>query len=130
MTTTPRPLVTAIACLLSARNNCIEAGNRDWAETHSERMLSLVREHMPSGSGFDTGTTLADSSTPERLEFTTTFHHMDDNGAYCGWSDHKIIVRASLAYGFTLSVTGRNVRGIKDYIHDAFHSALKTCVQE
>jgi hypothetical protein len=82
---------------------------------------------MPHGSGFDNGTELdTKTSAREKLIFATSFHHMDDNGSYDGWTEHTVTVRPSLVHGFGLTVSGRNVRGIKDHIAEAFESALST----
>jgi hypothetical protein len=81
---------------------------------------------MPSGSGFDTGTRLElTKSDGELLVFTTSFHHMDDNGSYSGWTDHTIKVRGSLLYGFRLALSGRNPDKFYDHLHEVFDSALR-----
>lgn len=120
-----RLLIHAIAGKLAAMQNCIERGNVEWYDRHKDAIESLVREHMPSGSGFDNGTTLDfDRSNPERLVFVTSFHHMNDAGMYDGWTDHNVTCTASLVYGFDLKISGRNRRDIKDYISESFQTAL------
>lgn len=74
---------------------------------------------LPSGAGFNNGTTI-EAASNDQIVFRTPFHHMNEHGHYCGYTDHKIIVRPSLGYGFTVKVTGENIRGIKDYIQDMF----------
>lgn len=113
-----------MANLLAAIANCDKSGNWEWHEKHSDALLRIVRDELPSGSGFDSGVALADVSTPENLVFTTFFHHMDEHGYYCGWSEHRVSVRASLVHGIDVRVSGRNVRDIKEYIGDVFHAAL------
>lgn len=123
-----RQLVTILASKIDARLRCIKLGNL-WAEKHEAMVEALVREHMPSGSGFDAGTTLdLGESTGERLVFNTSFHHMNDVGSYDGWTEHKITVRGSLVHGFLLTIGGRNRRGIKDYMGEVFYGALTTVV--
>lgn len=96
-----------------------------------EDQLAKLLEYAPSGAGFDSGTELdVDKSTGGRLVFTTSFHHMDDHGGYCGWSDHTIVVKPCLANGFTLNVTGANKRDIKDYIGEVFHEWLNGEAEE
>jgi hypothetical protein len=120
-----------LAGLLAAANNCEKSGNAEWKAKHTDRLNALVREHMPSGSGFDAGTKLDFSaSNPNSLVFTTEFHHMNEHGGYCEWSSHRICVQPSLQFGFVLTVSGRNVRGIKDYIHDAFAIAIEAEVTQ
>ena len=114
----------AIARRVDALRRC----NAEWVIKHTECIDSLVRGHMPSGSGFDCGTQFDIESHVEspadRLVFSTAFHHMNECGMYDGWTDHKVIIRPSLRDGFTMTITGRDRNGIKEYIADVFHSAL------
>lgn len=118
-------LYEALAMMCDARTNCHELGNTDWFETWTERAEALVKEHMPSGSGFDSGTTLdLDESSGAKLVFNTSFHHMDQHGGYDGWTEHQVIVSPSLTHGFTIRVSGRNKNEIKDHISESFGAAL------
>jgi hypothetical protein len=120
-----RPLYRTLAGLVQARLNCIEQNNTEWRDKHEDSIFALVKEHMPSGSGFDSGTTLnLDKSTPEKLIFNTAYHHTNEHGYYCGWSHHTVTVTPSLALGFSLKISGRNVRDIKSYIDECFSYAL------
>lgn len=118
-------LYQQLASLVTARLNCIKSDNQGWLKTHTDRILVLVKDNMPSGSGIDCGTKIdLDASTPEKLVFLTSFHHMNDGGMYDGWTQHKIIVTPSLAFGFNLKITGRDRNEIKEYLHDTYHIAL------
>ncbi len=120
-----RPLYQAIASKLVAMANCLSSGNMDWYEKHKDAIESMAREQLPSGSGFDSGTTLDfDRSNGERLVFVTSFHHMNEAGMYDGWTDHNVTCTASLSNGYTLKVSGRNRNDIKTYICDTFSVAL------
>jgi hypothetical protein len=111
----------AIASKLDAMDNCRKAGNDEWLEKHEQDIMDIVKNEFPSGSGFDSGTKLNwDKSTPEKLVFETSFHHMDEGGCYDGWTDHTITVTPSLQFGFNLKVSGRDRNDIKDYIHEIF----------
>lgn len=117
-------LYQKFARTLQAYITCVEKGN-DYSVTHKQTMDSLVRGYLPSGSGFDVGCKLDTvNSTPERLIFHTSFHHINENGMYAGWSAHKVIVTPSLAFGLNIKVTGRDKNEIKDYIAESFHLAL------
>jgi hypothetical protein len=117
----------ALASLVDARLRSAERGNWDWVTKHEERIKELVEEHLPSGSGFDAGSSIdLYESKPERLVFGTAFHHMSDHGYYVGWSEHNVIVTPSLLFGFNLRVTGRDRNQIKDYIGETFQHALDT----
>lgn len=122
-----------------ARENCetgsatesMRANRAEWQQRHTDRAIELVKQHMPSGSGFDNGTTLDFGATrPNRIVFNTAFHHMDEHGSYCGWTEHQVIVTPSLVYGFELRVTGRDRRNIKDFIADTFQTALNSEISE
>ncbi len=112
-----------IASLLAAIENCKKQNNAEWQEKHESALAELV-DNMPSGSGFDNGTKLDESSSAEKIIFNTSFHHMNDVGMYDGWSDHTVTVTGSMVHGFTTKVSGPNKRDIKDYIAECFESAL------
>jgi hypothetical protein len=127
------PLYKRLAGLVGAYNRCISKdaneSQREWAGRHLDAIGALVKEHLPSGSGFDSGTKLdVERSGEERLVFSTSFHHMNEGGYYDGWSEHEVIVTPSLALGFNLRITGRDRNEIKDYMHQAFNAALSTDV--
>ena len=126
-----RPLYRELASLVCARQNCAKSGNSEWHDRHTERIEELVRNHMPSGSGIDSGTHLdLDKSSEDRLVFRFGYHHMNDCGIYDGWTEHKAIVIPSLQFGFHLNITGRDRNDIKDYLHDVFSAALSEEVGE
>jgi hypothetical protein len=122
-----RPVYHMLSGLLRAIDN---VGPKDpWAAKHRETIQSILANDMPSGSGFDRGTTLDDSSTPERLVFNTSYHHMDANGIYDGWTDHQVIVTPSLQFRISLRVTGRNRNDIKEHIAETFVSTLNAEIE-
>jgi hypothetical protein len=122
---TPKPLYRQLALLVQARLNAGKSGNHEWFDQHTDAILQLVREHAPSGSGFDSGTKIdLQRSTGEKLVFDTAFHHMNENGFYTGWTKHTVTVRASLTNDIDLTISGRNLNEIKDCFYDVFFSAL------
>jgi hypothetical protein len=121
-----KPLYQELAQLVAVRLACLETVN-PWAERHEQRIINLVSEYMPSGSGFDNGTTLdLESSNGNKLVFTTSYHHMNDVGMYDGWTEHAVIVKPDLQFGFELRISGRDRNDIKDYIAEVFEYALRT----
>jgi hypothetical protein len=83
-----------------------------------------ARERAQWG-GFDNGTTLdMDASNPEKLVFQTSFHHMDENGCYSGWTSHRVVVVPSLAFGIRLHIGGEDRNDIKSYIFESFTEFL------
>lgn len=121
-----------IASLLVAMDNCRKNGNVEWLERHRDAIDAACINHLPHGSGIDGKRTTLDfdRSTPDRLVFAPVdFHHMDDNGFYDGWSEHTVIVTASLAFGYSIKVTGRDRRNIKDYLAEQYHYVASIEVQ-
>jgi hypothetical protein len=124
------PLYQKLAELVLAIDNCEKSGNSEWRVKHNEYLQKLIKQYLPSGSGFDAGTGLdICESNPQRLVFTTAFHHMNDAGYYVGWTEHKVIITPSLAFGFDIRITGRDKNDIKNYINECFYSALRTEVE-
>lgn len=126
-----RPLYQALSSALQARENCVRSGNTEWLQRHTERMLSLNKNHMPSGSGVDAGTQLlVDESTPEKLVFTLGFHHMNESGMYDGWTEHRVTVRPSLQHQIKISISGRDRNEIKAYLYKLLSHDLLALVDE
>jgi len=119
-------LYSELASTIDAMHRCERNPEQygEWANRHYAEILTLVRDHMPSGSGFDNGTSIdCDLSHAEKLVFTTSYHHMNDGGCYDGWTEHTVTVTPSFS-GFNLRISGRNRNEIKDYIRDCFHQSL------
>jgi hypothetical protein len=120
-----RPVYQQIASTLQAIENCRKTDNKEWLAKHEQRLRNLVAERMPRGSGFDNGTFLFDRSTPNKLMFSTSYHHMDEYGGYDGWTGHTVTVTPSLAFGFEIKINGRDRNDIKEYIAEEFDTALR-----
>lgn len=119
----------SIASALQAQANCRKSGNTEWLNRHQAAIEWFTANQMPSGGGFDNGTTLdLARSTGERLVFTTAFHHMNEQG-YDGWTEHSVTVRPAFS-GFTIAVSGRDRNGIKEYIAESFHTALAATAEQ
>lgn len=123
------PLYRVLASRLGAIANCKKSGNAEWLQRHTEYVAALVKEHMPAGAGFDCGTKLdLELSHSERLVFTTSFHHMDENGSYDGWTERHVTVLPQLSCEFRLLISGPNRNDCKEYFHETFALALQTQV--
>ena len=126
----PRKLYQILAGSVQARLNCLEHEERtnekhDWTDKHTDTIKTLVKNFMPSGSGIDCGTKIdLDQSTGEKLVFHFSYHHMNENGMYDGWTEHKLTVTPSLQFKINLSISGRNRNEIKDYLHETYSCAL------
>jgi hypothetical protein len=137
--TKARYLYSELATAIQARINCgkrnynqitgkcsvIENpdGNTEWFQKWTDRIDMLV-DMLPSGSGIDNGTEIdLDASHAEKLVFTFGFHHMDENGFYDSWTDHKLVVTPSFT-GINLRISGRDRNQIKEYLYDTYEYAL------
>jgi hypothetical protein len=122
-------IASRIAHHVSAIVNCQNSGNIQWEATHKEELAKLVKESLPSGSGFDNGTQIdRDASKADKLVFLTSFHHMNADGFYTGWTEHRVIVTPSFS-GFYVKVTGPHQNEIKTYIADMFYDALAVTME-
>lgn len=115
-----------IAGCILAIENCEKSGNTEWYNRHMDEMYKIVSDYAPCGSGFDSGSGIEFSeSKPNKLVFYTSFHHMNENGYYDGWTDHSITVTPDLYAGFNLKISGSNRDDIRDYIHEMFSLFLE-----
>ena len=90
----------------------------------NDSIKKLVRDHMPSGSGVDMRTKIdLISCNEKRIVFNFSFHHMNENGLYDGWTEHTLIIKPSFT-DFDMSITGRNQNDIKEYFYDVYNEAL------
>lgn len=122
-----RYLYSEIASAVDAQKRC-KANDNAFADKWDD-LLDRLEKLLPSGSGFDSGTKIdRDATHAEKIVLSTSFHHMDDNGYYCGWTEHVVTVTPSFR-GFNLRVSGRNRNDIKEYIGETFHHTLNEDVE-
>ena len=114
--------IAKIARTIQARQTSIERNNQEWITNHTKK-LDEYNLLLPSGSGLDVGCNIDyDNSTFERVVICTAFHHMDENGYYNGWTDHRIIVKPEFD-GIKIIISGKD-RDHKDYLHEVFENCL------
>jgi len=66
--------VVLLAGRIAARLNCIASGNDEWRQKHTDAIVDLCLEILPSGSGLDSGCTInLDRSTSERIIIDTAY---------------------------------------------------------
>ena len=110
-----------ISNLMVTHYNSNKTGNMEIANIAIDNIEQLVKDHLPDGSGFNSGTQfILNESNRNKLVFTAPFHHINSGGYYDGWTHHKIIVTPDLCFGFNIKITGKNRCGIKDYIESCF----------
>ena len=124
-----------LATLVQAYANCCNNGNTEWQRKHGDAINAIIRNTAPSGSGIDCGTLfdIGDSLVQtkagnlkfnNRLLFLASYHHMDENGMYDGWTEHYITIRPDLRSGYTMAVSGRDRNQIKDYLTEVYSAWL------
>ena len=122
-----RTIIETIAGTTQAYKNCIHTNNIDWAEKHENTLLFIEKNYLPHGSGIDCGCKIdIEKSNNNKVIINFSFHHMNPNGFYCGWSDYKAIIKPSF-YGIDLRITGKNTNYIKDYLYSLFYDCLTAC---
>jgi hypothetical protein len=123
-------LIHAIASAISTYQAGKSKDNADWQDAALTR-LNKYQDMLPRGSGFDAGTSIdLFKSTDDKIVFNTAFHHMNDAGYYDGWTDHVVTMRPSFVFGTTIAISGKDRRGIKEYMHEVFHNDLMQVVKE
>lgn len=104
--------------------------NEHYKDVAQER-IDFIMESAPSGSGIDTGTKISyEASKDGKIVFDFSFHHMNENGFYDGWTEHTLIVKPSLEYGMDILIRGRDRNGIKEYLYDMYGHWLQEEVDE
>lgn len=99
-------------------------GTPEKAESARRVLKDIERNFLPSGSGFDSGTSVSvDTCRDDCIQLFTTFRHMNDIGYYDGWTAHPVYIRATFG-GISITVGGRNRNGIKEYILDVLQDLL------
>jgi hypothetical protein len=111
--------LTLLARLLQARLNSIKANNTEWVDKHTIYIDAMLKA-LPHGSGIDNGMQLDfENSTETRIVFKFSWHHMDENGYYDGWSDHELIITPTFG-DKDLRITGKRLGDIKDHLYQLF----------
>lgn len=122
-------VIQLIDTAFGAMKNCQDTGNHEWESYWRDVIRTIEKEWLPSGSGFDSGTTFDGELKDGALSFVTAFHHMNEVGMYNGWTNHHVTVRPTFTRDLDIYVHGRNRNGIKDFIAEQFHHALTEKVE-
>ena len=129
-------VVSRIASCFQAYTENIKTGNSDWEQIHREAIEQYAKDYLPSGSGFNVGTTFDfENSREEKLIFHSAYQYMSDHGYYDGWTEFEAIVTPSLAHGFSVdivySVYSDEYKDlVEDFLYDSFYDALRSEVKQ
>jgi len=119
-----KPLYRALALEIDRYKRGIESG-APWADMAEDKIREFCRDYLPSGSGFDSGCYVEiEESRRDKIVIRCDFHHMNDSGFYDGWTTHRAIVTPCLLSGYALRITGKDKRGIREYIGDTIGHCL------
>lgn len=98
--------------------------SKDIQEKKEEILDYIEKEILPSGSGFDCGCKIIREKFSEKIKISFDYHHMDENGYYCEWTEHTVIITPSLLFDINMRITGPDKRQSKDYFCDVFSDLL------
>lgn len=117
----PRPLYRELAQAVQAQKNM--NADHPWFEKWTERIKDLM-DRLPHGSGIDGAVTLdMNASHADKLVIHFSYHHMNGNGFYCGWTEHTLTVKPSFN-GLNLRISGSNRNSVKDDLYEVFDHAM------
>jgi hypothetical protein len=121
--------LSKLSIKFQAYKNCIQSNNDEWRDKHEDEILKML-ESLPNGLGFDTGIEFDwEKSTPLKLVFNFEYHHLNENGYYDGWTQHKLTITPTFgSYG--MRITGRDRNQVKGYFYDIFSSLFTTSDDE
>lgn len=139
-----KTVIQEIAARIVAIRNCASSGNVEWERKHGDVIKHIEREHLPSGSGFDSGCTVdVDRSFPAGkvmpfIEIDAPYHAMNEHGYYIGWVDLRIRVRPVFD-GIDLRITAQHdfppedeydTEGLVEYAEELFMQVLTEPYEE
>lgn len=108
-----QPLFRLIAQQVGYYHDSKVSAHRSEDQHKHEYALESLMRHMPSGSGIDSGTKLLlEDSSKDKLVFRVDYHHMDQNGFYCGWSSRLITITPSLISDYNMEFSEEDYSGV------------------
>lgn len=112
--------LSRLANTLQAWKSCVASDKKVMAMSH-DTAIDLMLEALPHGSGIDNGVKLdREASSNNLLVFHLSFHHMDEQGGYDGWTEHRLSVRPSFIHGYEMYISGKDRNYTKEYLQQVF----------
>jgi hypothetical protein len=129
----PLYVYAEIDSLITAIEHCKATKNETWEDRHRERLREIEQNLLPSGSGFDSGSTVdLERSNRDRIIINSAFHIMNECGYYDGWIHFEVIVQPTFS-GIDVTVKGpfakTGVTELKEYIEQVFYHDLTYEIQ-
>ena len=117
---------------IAASLNIIKMVNYKASQLYSkhEQILDEMSDLLPSGSGVDGGTKIDESSTPEKIVLTFSYHFMNEYGMYDGWANYQATVTASMRHIIDIDIEVIEGQELHDqyapdnYLDELFYDAL------
>ena len=109
--------------------NCIKSNNKEWEQKSYDRIIEILLDVLPHGSGIDCKWEF--DVTDKYVYCTNSFHVMNDNGMYCGYIDFTVKINGiyrDYNGGVLFSITGSfgKNKDIKDYLYECINAAFET----
>ena len=106
--------------------------NPSYYDSVVKNVEGLISKHFPHGSGFDSKPEFSfDLSAYNKWIIFQSYHHMNDNGYYCGWSHFKIIVTPCFVGGFEIKIIAKHSSrecskrfNNDDYFYEVYYECL------
>lgn len=95
----------------------------------ANQIMKYVETYMPVGGDIEDTRLVLAESTQNTLVFSCSFHHMNRNGFYDGYTYHKIKVMPSMLFEIDVRARGQNKNDVKDYLEEIFFYALVQSVK-
>lgn len=97
----------------------------EWCKRWAAYVTRISRECLPSGSGIDNGTRILEQTRDGRgFVLLLDFHHMNAEGYYDGWTEHRVTVRPAFS-GLHLSIEGARLSENGEYLTQVLDAALQ-----
>lgn len=123
-------VIQKLAGTIGAYKNCLVNKSQEWQDKHMTEIMRIQDNNLPHGSGIDNGCQInVEKSTSDKVVIRTSFHHMDENGGYDGWTNHTLTIKPGFQ-GISMNISGSDRNGIKDYLFEIFESALTEEIKE
>lgn len=118
-------VIQRLAVLADRVNNLQQISHESLCDAENE-LDEFVRTYLPSGNGFDRGTSIKSYSNNEII-LEAPYHLMNDNGVYVGWIDFIIEVKARfIDIKLTVTPDVKDEYYVTDYVADTMYDAMMT----
>lgn len=118
--------------VLANKINAYQTTNHEVVKHNALNAINdILDDNLPHGSGIDSGVKLDfELSKANHVVFRFSFHHLNADGYYIGWSHHYLHVTPSFIYGIELTIKTKisdltkelkeAVKDNEDYLYQTF----------